>query len=102
MADPIVGKFFHSFAPEGTYIDPPTRIVEWQGQVRSKVRDGLYLVRLHNFISGEPGDQLLVPVEKMMDWRFYDSREEWAGWYENVYEPLIERSRFEFKKAGAK
>jgi hypothetical protein len=100
MADAIVGKFFHSFEPEGTYINPPTRIVKWQGQIRSKVKDGIYLVQLHDWIIGAAGDQILVPIEQMMDWKFYDDPADWRHWYEKIYEPRIKG--FKFEKAGAR
>ena len=100
MADSLVGKFFHSFVPEGTYVNPPTKIVQWQGQVRSKVRDGLYLVRLYDWMMGHPSNEHLIPLEKMLDWQFYSSPEDWKDWYEQEYSPQVKGFMYE-KNASA-
>jgi hypothetical protein len=59
----LVGKYFRS-ANE-------TNKVEWQGAVIAEPHSGWYLVRLFEWGSGEPKEQRLVPIEKMISWSFY-------------------------------
>jgi|GraSoiStandDraft_11_1057310.scaffolds.fasta_scaffold1106130_1 hypothetical protein len=59
----LVGKYFRS-ANE-------TNKVEWQGAVIAEPHSGWYLVQLLEWGSGEPKEQRLVPIEKMMGWSFY-------------------------------
>ncbi len=59
----LVGKYFHS-ANENNKI-------EWQGVVIGEPQSGWYLVQLFEWTSGEPTEQRLVPIEKMIGWLFY-------------------------------
>ena len=59
----LVGKYFRS-ANE-------TNKVEWQGAVIAEPHSGWYLVQLFEWGSGEPTEQRLVPIEKMIGWSFY-------------------------------
>ena len=59
----LVGKYFRS-ANE-------TNKVEWQGAVIAEPHSGWYLVQLFEWGSGEPTEQKLVPIEKMIGWSFY-------------------------------
>ena len=59
----LVGKYFRS-ANE-------TNKVEWQGAVIAEPHSGWYLVQLFEWGSGEPKEQRLVPIEKMIGWSFY-------------------------------
>jgi hypothetical protein len=83
MADPLIGKFFSSYevSKEGV------REIVWNGQIRSRVKEGLYLVKLVNalnlvaagIVSFEK--QIMVPLDDMKNWEFFDSREAWGESY---------------------
>ena len=85
MADPLVGKFFQSFKPADN--DHPYRQLVWNGQIRSRVRDGLYMVKLVNALALVLGGQvvfdkqIMVPLEDMREWEFFDSPEAWRDAY---------------------
>ena len=59
----LVGKYFRS-------VDEANK-VEWQGTVIAEPHLGWYLVQLFEWSSGEPMEQRLVPIEKMIGWSFY-------------------------------
>jgi hypothetical protein len=59
----LVGKYFQS-ANENNK-------VEWQGVVIGEPHPGWYLVQLFDWALGEPSEQRLVPIEKMIGWLFY-------------------------------
>jgi len=88
-ADPLIGKHFYSFAPKEQHPNAPVPVVEWSGQVRNRVRDGVYLVRLVNELTGQFDKQVLMSLDKMSDWCFYDDPDEWRRWYSVQYEPAI-------------
>jgi hypothetical protein len=75
LANPcdFVGKFFFSFKNDE---------LQWQGQIISKVTEGVFLVRLHEWnewTTGESSSQVLFSVADMMGWKFYDSAEDWRS-----------------------
>jgi len=72
----LVGLFFHSIKENG-------KTIEWQGRVKAHVGGpkDLYLLQLHEWLTGSETHQELVPSEKMAGWRFYDSAEEMANNY---------------------
>jgi hypothetical protein len=74
----LIGKWFHSFDAEGD--------IKWQGRILGKP-DGLYLVQLHEWLMGDPSDQILVAPPDMKGWHFYDSPEAMRAAYE------VERDR---------
>jgi hypothetical protein len=59
----LVGKYFHSASENNK--------IEWQGVVIGEPHSGWYLVQLFEWASGEPTEQRLVPIEKMIGWLFY-------------------------------
>ena len=63
----LVGKYFRS--------TNETNNVEWQGSVIAEPHSGWYLVQLFEWGSGEPKEQRLVPIEKMIGWSFYPDRD---------------------------
>lgn len=64
----IIGKWFHSFTPEG--------ILEWQGKVVAKPTVDKYLVQTFSWLDGGEMEQVLVDINHMMNWKFYtDSKE---------------------------
>ncbi len=83
MADPLIGKFFSSYEVSKDGV----RELIWNGQIRSRVKEGLYLVKLVNalnlvaagIVSFEK--QIMVPLEDMKGWEFFDSREAWGENY---------------------
>jgi hypothetical protein len=60
----FVGKFFFSFKNDE---------LQWQGQIVSKVSEGVFLVQLHEWPTGEASDQVLFSVSDTMSWKFYDT-----------------------------
>jgi hypothetical protein len=74
--DSLVGSFFHSDSERG-----------WQGCIVAEPAPGVYLVETYEWIAGTSHNQLLVRIEEMNDWRFYDS----AEWMNNAYEHGVER-----------
>ena len=97
MADPLIGKFFIAFDPqEAKGLD---RDMGWNGQVRSRVKDGVYLVRLMRaaplVLAGiiEFDKQIMVSLDDMRDWEFFDSREAWAETFEEYAERSNQRLR---------
>ena len=66
----FVGRFFFSFKNDE---------LQWQGQIASKVNEGVFLVRLHGWTTGESSSQVLFSVADMMGWKFYDSAEGWRS-----------------------
>jgi hypothetical protein len=66
--DPLVGRFFHSFAPKDEYPDAPTRIVQWQGHVLGRIDEHTYLIELYSWDDGLPNGQRLQPIAGMADW----------------------------------
>lgn len=66
----FVGRFFFSFKNDE---------LQWQGQIASKVSEGVFLVRLHEWTTGESSSQVLFSVADMMGWKFYDSAEAWRS-----------------------
>jgi hypothetical protein len=65
----FVGRFFFSFKNDE---------LQWQGQIISKVSEGVFLVQLHEWTTGESSSQVLFSVADMMGWKFYDSAEDGA------------------------
>jgi len=66
----FVGRFFFSFKNDE---------LQWQGQIISKVSEGVFLVRLHEWTTGEPSSQVLFSLPDMMGWKFYDTAEDWRS-----------------------
>jgi len=73
MADPLVGKFFHTFEKDD---DGAALVFYNRGQVRSRVKEGLYLVVfLHD--DGDGHKQVLRSTEAMANWMFFDDPTAW-------------------------
>ena len=64
----FVGKFFFSFKNDE---------LQWQGQIFSKVSEGVLLVQLHEWTKGKSSDQVLFSVPDMMSWKFYGTADDW-------------------------
>jgi hypothetical protein len=71
---PLVGRWFHSFAPSG--------VVQWQGQVLRRVSRDLFLVQLYEWFVGCASDEKLVRLADMVGWSFYDTNEQMNDAYE--------------------
>ena len=95
LRDPLVGRFFHSFAPESKYPDAPTPIVKWQGHVLGRVDDHTYLIELFSWDDGEPNGQQLQPIAGMADWKFYSTARDMKEWYREEYCPQVRDYSFE-------
>ena len=63
----FIRKFFFSFKNDE---------LQWQGQIISKVSEGVFLVQLHEWTTGETSDQFLVSVPAMMSWKFFDTADD--------------------------
>ena len=74
----FVGKFFFSFKNDE---------LQWQGQIISKVSEGVFLVQLHEWTKGRSSDQVLFSVPDMMSWKFYDTADDWRSAL-NEYESI--------------
>ena len=66
--DPLVSKWFHS--------KDEAQAIKWQGQILSKVTDGIYVIQLYSWLDGMPTCQKLVSVKDMLDWSFFEDDEE--------------------------
>jgi hypothetical protein len=66
----FVGRFFFSFKNDE---------LQWQGQIISKVSEGIFLVCLHEWTTGQSSSQVLFSVPDMMGWKFYDTAEDWRS-----------------------
>lgn len=72
--DSLVGSFFHGSDSQ-----------QWQGVVVAEPVPGVYLVELFDWIIGASTEQVLVRIDEMMGWHFYDD----AEWMQNSYEQGI-------------
>jgi hypothetical protein len=63
----FVGQFFFSFV---------NNELQWQGQIISKVSEGVFLVQLHEWTTGESSDRILFSVPDMMSWKFYGTADD--------------------------
>jgi hypothetical protein len=109
VSNALRGKFFHSYVSDEEqqqYINPPTRIMEYHGQVLRQAKNGVYLVRLANALAlvgagiVDFDKQILVPVEKMIGWDFYDSQDDWAAAF-NENARRLEGFEWKKKNGGA-
>jgi hypothetical protein len=66
----FIGRFFFSFKNDE---------LQWQGQIISKVSEGVFLVQLHEWTTGESSSQVLFSLPDMMGWKFYDTFEDWRS-----------------------
>jgi hypothetical protein len=69
--DSLVGSFFHSTATPG-----------WQGCVVAEPVPGRYLCELFSWLAGDSTQQVLVSIDEMRDWAFYDT----AEWMQTAYD----------------
>ena len=64
----MVGKHFLKFDAQGQ--------MSWQGRIITEPTKGVYLCQLYEWLTGGASDQVLVKIEDMMHWQFYDSAED--------------------------
>ena len=71
--DLLKGKWFHSFK---------SNAIHWQGKVLGLVtaptlrsKAAKYLVQLYSWEDGCPSDQIIVSLDDMKDWKFYNPNE---------------------------
>ncbi len=72
--DGIVGMFFHSFEENDTSL---FLRVMWQGVVRARVTEEVFLVQLYSWVDGSISQAHLVKLQDMFGWDFYASEEMW-------------------------
>ncbi|HEX9639823.1 MAG TPA: hypothetical protein VGB13_00760 [Candidatus Krumholzibacteria bacterium] len=83
MADPLIGKFFSAYKTK----EGGEREMTWNGQVRSRVKEGVYLVKVMDAVSlvmigmVSFAMQTMVSLDEMKEWEFFDSRDEWESSY---------------------
>ena len=63
----LVGFYFHSF-----HADKPKEL-NWQGQVVARAEQGLFVCQLFSWMDGRPTNCVLVRVEDMALWKFYQT-----------------------------
>ena len=81
LDDPLVGRWFHTFDPEKPGEEPK---ILYQGVVKERVSDNVYLVQLHSFIDGSPTTLHIVSLLEMCGaWVFYESDEQMRAAHEN-------------------
>jgi hypothetical protein len=68
----LVGSFFLSDVDRG-----------WQGCVVAEVAPQVYLVETFDWLVGSSYNQVLVRLEEMTDWQFFDSGQWMADSYNN-------------------
>jgi hypothetical protein len=98
MNDPLIGKCFVWFGYE-TVPPEETRKVTYQGVIKGRIHEKLYLVQFFNWIAGEPTNLVIVELKKMIynmkgsqglkgdkyrpgDWLFFDDDEHLRFWLE--------------------
>jgi len=64
----LVGSYFYSDAARG-----------WRGCVVAEPSPGVYLVEVFGWLSYDSVEQVLINIEDMVDWRFYDN----VTWLDN-------------------
>jgi hypothetical protein len=77
----LIGRAFHTFRETKS----GQRGVVYQGIVRARIEDGLYLVQYFEWLVGEPSTLELVRIEDMLNWQFYEDTEHMNFWYEHRY-----------------
>jgi len=78
----LVGRAFHTFEDRDG-----DRTIKYQGIVRGKITESVYLVQYFEWIMGEPSTLELVTLDGMMGWQFYEDTEHMGFWYEHRYVP---------------
>lgn len=83
----LVGNFFHT-PGVGAWAKDPEALTErerndkgWQGYVVSEVKLAeIYLVQLFSWIDGSPTNRVLVKLEELLDWTFFEDQDamKWA------------------------
>ena len=73
MQNILKGKFGHRYEDNA---------ITWQGRILGQVQDTRYLVQLYSWIDGDETDQVLVPIEQLDNWKFYDTEEDWKRAYD--------------------
>lgn len=63
----LVGNCFHSIDKDGK--------LQWQGRIISQPNKGIYLIQLYEWLMGEQTHRLLVKIEDMTNWIFYEDEE---------------------------
>jgi hypothetical protein len=88
MPSSLVGSFFHSDAERG-----------WQGCVVAEPAPGIYLVETFDWVLGmDSTGQMLVRLDDMAGWTFYDT----AEWMRNAYEHGGVRERWDRERKETK
>src|SRR5215831_12635152 len=77
----LIGRGFHVFRETKSR----KRAIKYQGVVRARIEDGLYLVQYFEWFVGEPSTLELVRIEEMLEWQFYEDTEHMNFWYEHRY-----------------
>jgi len=68
----LVGRFFHGDCDR-----------QWQGRVLAEPSPGVFLVELFEWVLGDPNGQVLVRLEDMARWVFYDDADAMKFAYEH-------------------
>lgn len=75
----LLGLYFLSFNKTGE-----EKELQWQGHIQGRPEPGWYMVQLYSWVHGMPTETMLVRIEDMIDWWFYDDIEYWRQRGEDV------------------
>ncbi len=51
----------------------------YHGQVLREVGPGYFLCRLYSWLDGMPSDMIVAHIATMVEWRFFDTVEDWRA-----------------------
>lgn len=92
--DGLIGHCFHSFQTK----EDGCQLVEWQGQVLSKIAEGFYLVETYDWLMGTAHNRMVIALTDMQGWAFYEDDE----WMRDAYDhSLSKRSDFHFQHTNS-
>lgn len=83
---PLVGHYFHTIKEE-EFEGDIWQLCHQQGQVISEVGEGVYLCQLFSWVVGEEIQRILVKLDQMLDWRFYETSDEMNFHYRQTFDP---------------
>src|SRR5262245_36081459 len=77
----LIGRGLHTFRETKS----GKRAIVYQGVVRARIEDGIYLVQYFEWFAGTASTMELVRIEDMLKWQFYEDTEHMNFWCEHKY-----------------
>jgi len=62
--------------------------VHQQGMVLGSPHPGTYYVEIFSFLDGVSRTRKLIPVDEMLNWRFYSNNQDMNNYYENDFKKV--------------